>query len=76
MQIELTKQEMEKIQEESAREGLGKDGKGFSAEYLIMVKNGNREVSKALAPIISRVTGRYSIMDLLYPTNSKKASGE
>jgi len=74
--LDLTKDEIQKIIKESAAEKLGKDGRGFSEEYLYMVNRGLREVSKALAPIISRVTGRYSIMDLLYPANGAKASGE
>jgi hypothetical protein len=74
--LDLTKNEIQKILEESAAEKLGKDGQGFSEEYLYMVNRGLREVSRALAPIISRVTGRYSVMDLLYPINGKKASNE
>jgi len=75
--LDLTKEEIRKIIEESKTEKLGKDEQGFSEEYLYMVNRGLRDVSKALAPIIARVTGRYSIMDLLYPANgTKKASGE
>lgn len=76
MILNLTKDEIEKIHQESVKEGLGLKKEGFAIGYLVLVSRGEREVSKPLAPIIARVTGRYSIMDLLYPTNGKKASGE
>ena len=74
MTLNLTKEEIERIHHESIKEGLGLKGEGFSLGYLGMVSRGEREVSKPLAPIIARVTGRFSVMELLYPENGKQAS--
>ncbi|MBE0568923.1 MAG: hypothetical protein IH577_04530 [Deltaproteobacteria bacterium] len=74
MILNLTKEEIEKVHQESIREGLGLKGEGFSLGYLGMVSRGEREVSKPLAPIIARVTGRFSVMQLLYPDGTEKVS--